>query len=77
MRQFIARTEVGVRPVSPQAPGRTHPGHALVSLDYEMLEEKITVLVAKDEATGAVLAYDCYAKGPSDDWVVKQLVRDL
>ena len=53
------------------------PGHALVSLDYEMLEEKITVLVAKDEVTGAVLAYDCFAKGPSDDCVVKQLVRDL
>jgi hypothetical protein len=34
------------------------PGHPLVSLDYEMLEEKITVLVAKDEATGAVLAYE-------------------
>ena len=49
----------------------------LVSLDYEMLEEKITVLVAKDEANGAVLSYDCFAKGPSDDWVVKQLVRDL
>ena len=32
------------------------PRHPLVSLDYEMLEEKITVLVAKDEATGAVLA---------------------
>ena len=33
--------------------------------------------MAKDEGTGAVLAYDCFAKGPRDDWVVKQLVRDL
>ena len=48
-----------------------------MSLDYEMFEEKVTVLVAKDETTGAVLAYDCFAKGPSDDWVVKQFVRDL
>ena len=33
--------------------------------------------MAKDEGTGAVLAYDCFAKGPSENWVVKQFVRDL
>ena len=52
-------------------------GHPLISLDYEMLDEKIIVLVAKDETTGATLAYNCVAKGPADDWVVRQLVRDL
>ena len=40
-----------------------------------MLEEKITVLVAKDETTGEVMAYYCFAKGPSDLWFVKQFVR--
>ena len=35
------------------------------------------VLVAKDESTGATLAYDCEAKGPSDVWVMKQFARDL
>ena len=35
------------------------------------------MLVAKDESTGATLVYDCLAKGPGDDWVVGQFVRDL
>ena len=52
-------------------------GHPLVSPDYELLEKKITVLVAKDETNGAVLAHDSLVKGPGDDWVVGQLVRDL
>ena len=42
-----------------------------------MMEEQLTVLVAKDESTGAILAYDCEAKGPSDVWAMKQFVRDL
>ena len=41
-------------------------GHPLSSLDVEMFEEKIIVLVAKDESTGATLAYDCFAKGCRD-----------
>ena len=49
----------------------------MVSMDYELLEEKVTVLAAKDESSGATLAYDCEAKGPSDEWVVRQLARDL
>ena len=35
------------------------------------------MLVAKDESSGATLAYDCEAKGPGDEWVVRQLSRDL
>ena len=49
----------------------------MISLEYAVLEEKIIVLVAKDESTGATLAYDFLAKCPADDWVVRQLVRDL
>ena len=49
----------------------------MVSMDYELLEQKVTVLVVKDETSGATLAYDCEAKGPSDEWVVRQMVRDL
>ena len=33
-------------------------------MDYELFEKKITVLVAKDETSGAVLAYDSLVKGP-------------
>ena len=51
-------------------------GRPLVSLDYESLEEKTTVLVAKDKTSGAGLAYDCLVKEPGDDWVVGQFVRD-
>ena len=31
-------------------------GHPLISMDYELLEKRITVLVVKDERSGAVLA---------------------
>ena len=33
--------------------------------------------MAKDESTGAILAYDCEARRPSDVWVMKQLARDF
>ena len=49
----------------------------MISMDYELLEEKVTVLVAKDESSGATLAYECEAKGPGDDWVIRQLDGDL
>ena len=52
-------------------------GFPMISMDYELLEEKVTVLVAKDESSGATLAYDCESKGPSDEWVIRQLDRDL
>ena len=48
-----------------------------VSMDYEMLEEKITTLVVKDNESGSTLCYDCVVKGPTDTWVVKQLVNDI
>ena len=52
-------------------------GLPTVSMDYELLEEKITTLVVKDDQTGCILCYDCECKGPKDSWVIKQLVRDL
>ena len=52
-------------------------GLPVVAMDYEMLEEKITTLVIKDESSGAVLCYECECKGPRDSWVVRQLCRDL
>ena len=52
-------------------------GLPVISMDYDHLENKITVLVAKDEETGSLLAYDCTKKGPGDEWVMRQLVRDL
>ena len=44
-------------------------------MDYELLEEKIIVLVAKDESTGATLAYECLAKDPAGTWVVTEFGR--
>ncbi len=52
-------------------------GLPVVSMDYEMLEEKITTLIVKDNESGSVLAYDCEVKGPGDEWVLRQLARDL
>ena len=52
-------------------------GLPTVSMDYELLEEKITALVVKDNESGSTLCYDCTAKGPSDTWVVKQVVHDI
>lgn len=62
----------------PHEKGRAaEDGLPAVSMDYELMEEQLIVLVAKDENTGAILAYDCEAKGPSEVWVMKQLARDL
>ena len=49
----------------------------MIQADFDLLEEHLTLLIAKDRQSGAVLAYDCEAKGPGDAWVVKQLVSDL
>ena len=48
-----------------------------MSFDYELLEGLVTVLIGKLRPSGAALAYSCTAKGPSDTWVIKQIVRDL
>ena len=52
-------------------------GLPVIAMDYAFLEEKVTLLVVKDENSGGVLTYDCQNKGPGDAWVMKQLVRDL
>ena len=52
-------------------------GLPVVSLDYEFLEGPVTVPVGTTKPSGAALGYTCTAKGPSDAWAVKQLVRDV
>ena len=52
-------------------------GYPVISMDYAFMENKITALVVKDDATGGVLTYDCESRGPVGVWVLKQLVRDL
>ena len=52
-------------------------GLPTISMDYEMLEEKITTLVVKDNESGSTLCFDCVVKGPTDTWVVKQLVGEI
>ena len=55
----------------------TENGLPVIQADYDLLEEHLTLLIVKDRLSGAVLAYDCKAKGPGDAWVVKQLASDL
>ena len=38
----------------------------VVQMDYDLLEDHLTVLIVKDALTGAALAYDCEMKGPGD-----------
>ena len=52
-------------------------GLPIVSFDYELLEGKAAVIIAKDHAAGAFLAYTCTEKGLANKWVVKQFIRDL
>ena len=49
-------------------------GLPVISMDYEMLEEKVIMIIVKDDATGSTLCYDCVCKGPSDEWIVKEIV---
>ena len=55
----------------------TEMGLPVVQMDYDLLEEQLTILIVKDALSGAALAYDCETKGPGDAWVVKQLAADI
>ena len=62
----------------PRSSGRdAETGLPIISLDYDLIEDKITVLIVKDKESSACLAYECTTKGPDDEWVVRQLVKDL
>ena len=50
-------------------------GLPVIEFDYDILEEKLTLLILRDAQSGAKLAYDCEAKGSGDGRVVTQLVR--
>ena len=60
----------------PRSSGKdAETGLPVVLLDYELIEEKITVLIANGRETGAALAHECATKGPEDDWVVRRLME--
>ena len=59
-----------------------------ISLDYQELlsvpkknpkpeDNVVKIIVAKDEESGAVLAYRVTTKGPGDTWMIKRLVKDI
>ena len=52
-------------------------GLPVVQMDYDLLEDHLTLLIAKDTWTGATLAYDCETQDPGDAWVIKQLATDI
>ena len=60
-----------------RSPMYEETGLPIVSLDYEFLEGKVTIFIAKDYASGAVVAYACVENGPADQCVVRQFIRDL
>ena len=39
--------------------------------------DKITVIIARDRWTGVTFAHVVKGKGLADDWIVKQLVKDI
>ena len=58
-------------------------GKPIVAMDYKTLgeeadeDDKITMMVIKDEASGCVAAHVCSQKGASDQWLVSRICDDL
>ena len=56
-------------------------GLPIISMDYNELNEESDkpqkVLVGVDNSTGNVFAHNVIAKGLTDDWICKKVVRDL
>ena len=58
-------------------------GKPIVSLDYKAFgeeaeeDDKVTMIVVKDEKTGSMAAHMCQQKGASDTWVVERICDDL
>ena len=56
---------------------------ATVSMDYKsfgeasMEDDKVTVIVVKDETTGCVAAHVCEQKSAADKWVVERVCDDI
>ena len=41
------------------------------------VESVLRIVVGKEEPTGAVVAHRIEAKGPTDEWIVRRLVKDI
>ena len=58
-------------------------GLPVVSMDYQEAdtldeaEKNVKTLVMKDEVSGAVVSYKLSKKGPSDEWLMRRIVKDL
>ena len=54
-----------------------------VGLDYKSFgqaadrDDKATMIVLKDRESGTVFNHTCACKGPSDEWIIDQLVADI
>ena len=54
----------------------------IVSMDYKTFgenpgDDKITMIIMKDESTGCIAAHVCQSKGATDQWVVDRLCDDV
>ena len=58
-------------------------GKPTIGLDYKSFgqnaknDDKATVIIGRDRKTMYTFAHLCTAKGPTDEWVVEQLVKDI
>ncbi len=53
-------------------------GVPIVSFDYNDLEKgKVMTIVGKDETSGMPINHKVSCKGPTDEWIVKRIVKDL
>ena len=78
-------------PVCVKARGKEEPhrkvrdrgGKPIVSMDYKSFgeapteEDKVTMIVVKDETTGCVAAHVCEQKGAMDKWAVERVCDDI
>ena len=61
---------------------KDHGGKPVVSADYKSFghdedDDKITVIILKDEDTGLMSSHRCDRKGASDGWVIDQIKDDI
>ena len=63
--------------------GQTKGEKPIVSMDYKSFgensgdDDKMTMIVIKDEMTGCIAAHVCQTKGSTDQWVVDRLCDDV
>jgi hypothetical protein len=67
----------------PHKASKRQTGKPVISMDYKSFgenpeeDDKITMIVIKDDSTGCVAARRCSQKGSSDTWVIDRICDDI